>query len=190
LASRRPRIVSAAPCACKQGKATSQPRRRPIVNKLDRLGRRPGGPPQAASDGGAAGPGGGDAPAAAHAAEPLHRRRPAVGLRRLLAHPAPELPAPQVRELISSQFSLRSLSANAHSNRDRVSSLNNNLCLIRWDLPGAAYDRTRGNRRNWYALLTAHTARSHIPSSFLCGSVHVFGGVPCECPRCVLARLA
>ncbi|XP_066378319.1 protein RICE SALT SENSITIVE 3-like isoform X2 [Miscanthus floridulus] len=50
------------------------------------------------------------------------RRRPgpapAVGLRRLLAHPAPELPAPKVR-------------------------------AGPWDLPGAAYDRTRGNRRNW-----------------------------------------
>jgi hypothetical protein len=32
--------------------------------------------------------------------------------------------------------------------------------LTRWDLPGAAYDRTRGNRRNWYT----HTL---LPSSLL-----------------------
>lgn len=63
----------------------------------------------------------------------------------------------------------------------------------KWDLPGAAYDRTRGNRRNWYALLAAAT-HSTLSYSFL---------LPlwfCACLRwshshvnalgCVLARLA
>ncbi|KAF6173989.1 hypothetical protein GIB67_039940 [Kingdonia uniflora] len=32
--------------------------------------------------------------------------------------------------------------------------------FIRWDIQGGAYDRLRGNRRNWYILFHCHAPKS------------------------------
>lgn len=70
----------------------------------------------------------------------VHPSKLTMGLRSILENPTQKLSTTQVR---------------INSNRS-ILFLFSSCCWCRWDLPGSLYDRSRGNRRNWYAIMAVN----------------------------------